>query len=383
MFVKNQANQLVDLEIVRFPKPYHRRLRRLVSHSDALGDLLVSFPAAAFALVSGYQTADARGRAVSLVKQGASLKAVADALGLPVWLRKLPPEAFSEPLIVFPDDPGAARKFAHLVPGDPNLTGVWLDAVMRTCAFGDPVFAAWVAGHRQLYGVRHPLRRYALSLLAAYAWFSQNRNTIAAATIAKGWRRNQALPTVVAGASRWALSLIEGCQRVAPKRGPGRYSSKNAQAGFAIVALQTPADLFDEGRVMNHCVGTYAQDVASGRCLIFGVRINGQRVATMEVVGSVARGETPKIVQIEGPGNTKVAPAVAERARTWLFENASDPVSASDADPALALVDRRKWDAVWSPVREQVPAALSEDLVLGPSAVKTASMFLQALVQQR
>lgn len=377
MFVKNQANHLVEVEIQRFPKVYRRRLRRLVTGSNALGDLLVSFPAAAFALVSGYHTADARGRAVALVKAGAPLKAVADALGLPLWLRRLPPEAFGEPFGPLSTDPALGRRIAHLVPGDAAAARAWLDAVAQVSPLADAMFTGWVAGKPQLYGLRHPLRADVFRLVAAFAWFSANRNTDAGCLIETGWRVNQALPTVVAHAARFALATIQATQRQAPKRGPGRYSMKNRVAGFAVVALRTAADLDEEGRVMNHCVGTYAGAVARGECLIFGLRHNGQRIATMEVRGSGANGCGPQIVQIQGPGNSAVEAAVIERARGWLLAHGSNPLAATDLDPALALVEEAKWRTLWAPYREAAPGAFAPAAAFSPAAVRAAAGVLQ------
>lgn len=377
MFVKNQTNHLVELEIGRFPKAYRRRLRRLVSGSNALCDLLVSFPAAAFALVSGHRTPEARGRGVALVKAGAPLKAVADALDLPVWLRRLPPEAFEAPFGPLPNDADLGRRIAHLVPDDADMARIWLDAVMRTAPLGDAAFTAWVAGKPPLYALRHPLREDVFRLIAAFAWYSGHRNTAAGALVGKAWRANQALGTVVIEASRFALATIEATQRQAPKRGPGRYSARNRVAGFAIVALKTAADLDEEGRVMNHCVGTYAGEVARGDCLIFGVRQNGQRIATVEVRGSAADGGMPRIVQIQGPGNSRVDAAIVERARAWLIANASDPLAAADLDPALTLVEEAKWRQLWSPYRTVAPAAFASPAAFTPAAVRAAAGVLQ------
>lgn len=381
MFVKNQSNHLVEVEIQRFPKVYRRRLRRLVTGSNALADLLVSFPAAAFALVSGYRTAEARGLAIRLVKDGASLKAVAEALDLPLWLRRMPPEAFAAPFGEMPNDAELGRRISHLVPEDGDTARMWFDAVMQTAPLGDTVFTAWIAGKPPLFALRHPLRADAFRLLAAYAWFSANGNTVAGDLVGKAWRHNQALGTVIGQAARFALATIQATQRVAPKRGPGRYSARNRVSGFAIVALSTAADLDEEGRVMSHCVGSYAGEVARGECLIFGVRIDGQRIATMEVRGSVAHGRMPRIVQIQGPGNSTVDAGVVDRARVWLMEHASDPVAAADADQTLSLVDEGKWRQLWAPYRAAAPVAFASPGAFTPAAVRTAAGVLQQLGQ--
>ena len=72
----------LETQIKRYHRSYRRRLRKLVRHSSRLGDLAYTFPAAAFALVSGRATPDRRGEAVRMVIDGRSLKDVAAILDL-------------------------------------------------------------------------------------------------------------------------------------------------------------------------------------------------------------------------------------------------------------------------------------------------------------
>ena len=65
-------------------------------------DLAETFPALLFALSTGFGSAPKRDRSFDLICAGASLRYAADALGLPWWLRKLPAQAFTEPLPSFP-----------------------------------------------------------------------------------------------------------------------------------------------------------------------------------------------------------------------------------------------------------------------------------------
>ena len=78
----------------RFAYPARREARRLMKGSARLVDLAMVFPGAIYALATRHGAADARREALTLVEQGAPLKAVARALDLPLWLRRLPPEAF-------------------------------------------------------------------------------------------------------------------------------------------------------------------------------------------------------------------------------------------------------------------------------------------------
>lgn len=75
-----------------------------------------------------------------------------------------------------------------------------------------------------------------------------------------------------------------------------------------IVRLLDGTALEDEGRRMGHCVGTYSQDVASGRSAIFSYRnAEGVSLATIELIrNSRADPPTWRITQLNGPGNRAV-----------------------------------------------------------------------------
>lgn len=75
-----------------FNAGYRPGINELTACSPSLEDLADAFPALLFALATGYGDATARMRAVQMILQGAPLKDVALALGLPWWLRKLPPD---------------------------------------------------------------------------------------------------------------------------------------------------------------------------------------------------------------------------------------------------------------------------------------------------
>ena len=86
-----------------------------------------------------------------------------------------------------------------------------------------------------------------------------------------------------------------------------KVSSENYKAleysgnGFSIITPKSPEDLFEEGRKLNHCVGSYVGEVASGRSKIVFIRQNGETekpLATMEIRGD-------EIIQIKGFSNAR------------------------------------------------------------------------------
>jgi len=71
--------------------------------------------------------------------------------------------------------------------------------------------------------------------------------------------------------------------------------------GSMMVRVEDPNDLDVEGSFMHHCVGSYAQSVASGDCTIYSLRdkFNNPQ-ATIEVDNSGS------VKQIKGPSNSKI-----------------------------------------------------------------------------
>jgi hypothetical protein len=101
--------------------------------------------------------------------------------------------------------------------------------------------------------------------------------------------------------------------------------------GYEFVALQSGAALHAEGADMHHCVASYAGNVIRGFSRIFSVRRDGQRLATFEVSKSgflLASGEflqlptrkrSPyKLIQIKGPYNAEVSPAVENTIQAFI-----------------------------------------------------------------
>ena len=87
-----------------FHPGYRRFIAELTCCAGELEDLADSFPGLLFALVSGYATPEQREHCCALIAEGAPLRQAADAIGLGLWLRKLPAHAFTAPLAVFPPD---------------------------------------------------------------------------------------------------------------------------------------------------------------------------------------------------------------------------------------------------------------------------------------
>ncbi|NJM34459.1 MAG: hypothetical protein HC850_06820 [Rhodomicrobium sp.] len=119
------ACEPIETRLRRFPRGYQRRLRKLVKGSRALKELLYSFPGAAFVLAARSRSPEAQALGLKLVKAGRPLREVAHALDVPMWLRRLPPEAYTAPFGHLSGD-DAFRALGR--QPDPGAGGHWRPA---------------------------------------------------------------------------------------------------------------------------------------------------------------------------------------------------------------------------------------------------------------
>ena len=86
-------------------------------------------------------------------------------------------------------------------------------------------------------------------------------------------------------------------------------------ANYEIRQLRTSAQLLEEGRKMNHCVGTYTWHCSKGRSFIFAFR-NTQRPFHQTCL-TVEVNSRMRIVQIKGPSNRLPAPDEKKAIIAW------------------------------------------------------------------
>lgn len=78
------------------------------------------------------------------------------------------------------------------------------------------------------------------------------------------------------------------------------------------VELSVGMDLFDEGKAMSHCVGSYADRCASGQSRIFSVRIGGLRQSTLELAPCSKAGGSADISRFDAED-----PASRAKVKGW------------------------------------------------------------------
>lgn len=352
MITKTEKDLAIVQQITRFERGVRRRLRKLAGLSPRLGDLVMSFPGAAFAIATNSFGPDRTGEAVRRVKDGCNLKEVAQPLGLPMWLKRVPPEAFTGTLSVLPDGDKFARQITGRIPQNPAYATCWLNWVSFAGQAADDDFALWIAAQKPPFVRPVPVDRVPLRPLAIFAWVSIHGEGEVRELIQKPWQASMSFETATMAMRHWLDAIAMRFRPQRPRRGPGRYSRRRDGNGMRMVALRTGPQLREEGIAMDHCVGTYAHLVAAGECQIFSVRSGDSRLATMEI-----RQHGPhkkfNIVQLQGPGNRRVQGQVLDFARGWVERYSADPATALLADDEEFTINPAAWHQLWQPYATQ------------------------------
>lgn len=301
--------------IRRFDAAARRSVRRLVYSSSRIRDLVHVFPGAVFALATRRGTAARRRRALLLIEQGAPLKDVARGLELPLWMRKLPPEAYRGSLGAVPSSEVFARRIANHLPVKPADSSFWLSAITFAETACNEYFALWLAG-QELFAEPGEADRL-FGVLAAYAWFSGADQTRAQKLIVVPWRPEMALDTAVCAAKSWlnrlrlVLQLREGAIT-------DPWLQPDEAMGYAFMPLLTEAEILAESHAMQNCADQYADRLARDRCRLFSVRRRGARIATLEIGPHPRETGMLAINQLKARHNMPAPIEVWQAAHAWL-----------------------------------------------------------------
>ncbi len=333
----------LESQIKRYPKVYRSRLRGMARDCGYLANLLTSFPAAAYTLVSIDEIDGDRKNAWRLLKNGQPLRLIADALGLPYWLRKAPPEALQRGLGGFPKDPEFHRKLAGAFPQNLSTMTNWLILVPLAACYGNKDFALWLA--KQKFMKTDKDFTQLVHLLSLYAWLSDHPDTFAGAMITQPWNKNVQFETLTGDVRNWLdrvkEKLFYGIDGIHDS-----WLERGKAGGFTFVPLLTPEELKQEGEIMNHCVRTYALDLPRQECRIFSIRHGAQHVATLEIRLHYSHPGIPCIEQLLGKDNMEVPPRVWKATFAWLAKQATYNIPARCEHP---VPDGRVWTRLWKP----------------------------------
>ncbi|MEQ1711353.1 MAG: hypothetical protein ABL908_08120 [Hyphomicrobium sp.] len=345
--------------VSRFNLPERREVRRLVRSSGRVADLAAVFPGAIYAIASRRGPAASRLHALSLVEQGAPLKAVARALDLPLWLKRLPPEAFAGRLGALPVSETFTRRVATRIPPSANETAAWLETVAFATEACSEDFALWLAEQQLYTELSEPERSFAV--LAAYAWYSGAPGTRAHQLIVVPWRAEIGFDTALCAAKSWLNRL-----RLVMQLDPGVITDSWLDGGKAMgldfVPLIDQKEIIEESHAMQNCADQYADRLARDKCRLFSVRRSGSRIATLEIGPHPRETGVLAVTQLKARHNMPATLEVWQAAHAWLATQPrlkrlppllppERPLKAETWDDLMAPYRQKKGGTPWLPAQ--------------------------------
>ena len=325
-----------------FHPEYARAVREVADTAPALEDLAETFPALLFALATQYGDPIARLDARSIVIDGGPLRDAADRLGLPYWLRRLPPEAFQKPIGRLPNDPAFAMRIANALPRQPRTAARWLHSVSLADSTNGADYALWFGQHAG--AVNAAMSEERQLLMAAWAWFSRMPQTDAAQLLRIPWTPHigvkRALEEFNIWVQRMALADWLACGAIKP------WILDGAAHGHDFSTLCTIEAFLETSSALDNCLDRYADRMRLGDTTVVAIRKNGKLIGCIEVGRHDVEPTMPIVVQVRGPRNRSVQPDVWQAAYAWIGRAPIEPLAQNRLTAARSerqKTRRRLW----------------------------------------
>jgi hypothetical protein len=319
-------------------------VRALAARHSRVADLAASFPALLFALAVPRPGLDPT-RAIARAIEGVSLAEVAAAADVPVWLRRLPPEAFWRPIMTLPDGEIFRRRIANHLPCSPRVAPMWLQAVADIAGLAHDAAAVWIA--REVARERRGVKPNRLRLIGLWAWFSGQPDTLGFTMIRTPWTPAMRIGPALDAAQDWRTT-VDLHVRLGRERIADVWLQPARVGGYDFVPLTSASDVAEEAASMKNCLRTYGPYLARNRLRLWSVRKDGQRVATLSVA-SCHRDPLPNIDELKAAGNAEAPLDVWWAARQWLHMHDLSQVDMTRRDRAAVPLDRITWTSLWRP----------------------------------
>jgi hypothetical protein len=345
-------NELENV-LLRFPALVRREARRLARSSARMADLATVFPGLLAAMALRRGTLDARQHAAALIEDGALLKSVARALDVPMWLRRLPPEAFDALPAYLPKSEVFGRRIATRMPLPGTESAFWLKSVLFAERACHEDFAIWLAG-QNVFADRGDAEKL-FAVLAVYAWYSSRPDTEGYKLIVVPWRPEIAFDTALCAAKSW-FNRVRLVLQMPMGAIDDPWLKPGSALGYTFEPLLNNVDILAEAHAMQNCADQYGDRIVREKCRLFSVRRNGARVATLEIGPHQRETGVLSINQLKARHNMAASTEIWQAAYTWMAGQA-----ALKRLPMLGTPDRRydlsAWSRVLQPYRDAKSAA--------------------------
>jgi hypothetical protein len=331
---------LAERRLVKYQRRFRPQVLSLAARHPRLKDLALSFPALLFAVAvprPGYDCEHVCARVIA----GAPLRELAALTQLPLWLRRLPPEAFGGAIPPLPDGAFVSRQIVNYIPRSPSLMQAWLENIANAWAWAGDAVAVWIARELRLTA-RTPAREN-LRPICLWAWYSMN-GLVNAPDVAwtPAMKIDAARPAARTWVQRLAFRFMHSGANIRDMwLEPGVFD------GFAFVPLDTFEAITAEGAAMQHCVASYVAKISRDQCRIWSVQRDGLRVATAEVC-LPWDGPVPYVMQLKAKSNASLPVDVWLAVRAWLAVQDIARLH-PDGHRRVPPPDRKLWIESWRP----------------------------------
>lgn len=337
--VIRDVNPEAESVVQRFPVPVRREVRRLVRSSPRIADLATTFPGLLYVLGQRRGTLETRLSALALIEGGAQLKLVARALDVPMWLRRLPPEAFVALPVSVCKSEGFGRRIAARLPSRANESPFWLECVMFAERACHEDFAIWLAG-QQIFASDGDAEKM-ISVVAAYAWYSSQPDTAAHKLIVVPWRQEIAFDTALCAAKSW-FNRVRLVLQLAPGVVTDPWLKPGMANGYTFEPLMDHMAILAEAHAMQNCADQYSDRIVRDKCRLYSIKRNGARIATLEAGPHTRETGVLAINQLKARHNMAASTEVWQAAYTWM---ANQPVL--KRVPPLSQPEKAFDQAAW------------------------------------
>jgi hypothetical protein len=342
--VKGAARlHLLNRQFRRYCPQFQGAVRALAARHSRVADLALSFPMLLFALAVPRRGLDPD-CAIRRSIDGAPLAEVAAAADVPLWLRKLPPEAASRPLVKLPDSPTFRLEIANHLPL-PKSAPIWLQAVTEMSDLADEPVAAWIA--REIARDTRCTQLGRLPLLGLWAWFSRQPETFGYSLIRKRWTPDFGFRSALEAANDWRTT-IDLHVNLGRKRITELWLLPVHVGGYEFEPLTSVSEIAEEAGAMGNCVRIYGHELAHNLSRLWSMRRNGERVATLEVAFRDRR-PLPDLIDLKGVKNSDAPVEVWRAARHWLHLHDLQQVDPKRREWGSVPLDRATWTSLWRP----------------------------------
>lgn len=367
----------MDRQFKRYRPLYQRAVRGLAAQHPRIADLALSFPALLFALAVPRRGLDPA-RAIERTIEGAPLAEVAAAADVPLWLRRLPPEAFAHPIGRLPDSKAFRRQIANHLPPR-KISSVWLQAVSEMTDVAHEAAAIWIG--REVVREKRRVKLDRLRLVGLWVWFSDQSETLGHDMIQKPWTPDMRFGSALDAAYEWRTT-VDLHAHLGRKPIDDLWLRPACVAGYDFLPLASGSDIAEEALAMNNCVRTYGSTLAHNWARLWSVRKDGRRVATLKV--GTGRGGDPllNVIELRAAGNEDVSPEVSWAVRQWMNTHDLARIDTKHRKGGTAPLDRATWISVWRPywmAKNRIP----DWLPLSPSRVALKYAVVRTSFHQR